>query len=177
MPDVTLAPVDIASAWNVQGARAALEAQRLFGLALPDVPNAVTASAELTALWLGPGSWLLVKGGRPLEGYTAARDALNAAAGALFDVSASRVAYVVGGMRAADVLAGGCPLDFHPRVFPVRSCAQSLFARVNALYYRVDAGFIVLVARSFGRDVWHGLCASAMEFGYEIGGSRVWPGA
>lgn len=167
MPDVTLAPVEIASAWNVQGARAALEAERLFGLPMPQVPNTASASADLTALWLGPGSWLLVKGGRPLEGYTAARDALNAAGGALFDVTASRVAYAVNGARAADVLAAGCPLDFHPRIFPVRTCAQSVFARVNALCYRLDDGFIVLVARSFGRDVWHGLCAAALEFGYE----------
>jgi len=174
--DVLLAPVDIASAWNVQGARAAHAAERRFGLPLPHVPNTVNASAELTSLWLGPGSWLLVKGGRPLEGYADARDALNAAGGALFDVTASRVAYAVSGPRAADVLAAGCPLDFHPRVFAVRACAQSVFARVNALYYRLDDGFIVLVARSFGRDVWHGLCAAAMEFGYVVKESSAWPG-
>ena len=47
--------------------------------------NTVTESATTAALWLGPGSWLVVSGSAPLGDYAAARDALNAAGGALFD--------------------------------------------------------------------------------------------
>ena len=117
-----------------------------------------------------------MSGATPLQDFEGARDALNAAGGALFEVSASRVAYAVRGPRAADVLAAGCPLDFHARAFPVGACAQSVLARVNALCWRSAADvFVVLVARSFGRDVWHGLCESALEYGYETAPAATWP--
>jgi sarcosine oxidase, subunit gamma len=176
-PAVTLAPITIATAWNMQGPRAAAEASRLFGVTLPETPNGMARGHAIDALWLGPASWLIVAGAAPPGDLVAQRDALNAAGAALFDVSASRVAFAVGGTRSAMVLAAGCPLDFHPSVFPVGHCAQSVFARVNAIVCRParDGAFVVMVARSFGRDVWHGLCAAAMEYGYEVQPARAWP--
>ncbi len=68
-------------------------------------------------MWLGPGSWLLVAGSElPLVDFTSTRDALNDAGGALFDISAARVAWRIGGPRAAQVLNKGCPLDHSNRV-------------------------------------------------------------
>jgi sarcosine oxidase subunit gamma len=95
---------------------------------------------------------------------------LNAAGGALFDVSASRVAYVVDGPRAVDVLATGCPLDFDPRLFGAGQCRQSLYGRVPALFYRqaTTPACTVLVARSFARDTWHSLCTAAAPYGYTV---------
>ena len=176
-PAVTLAPIMIGSAWNVQGARAAAEAARLFGVTLPETPNSLVRGQAGDALWLGPASWLMLFAGAPLGDFVAQRDALNAAGGALFDVSASRVAFAVGGARSAHVLAAGCPLDLHWSVFPVGHCAQSVFARVNAIVCRParDGAFVLMVARSFGRDVWHGLCKAAMEYGYEVQPARAWP--
>ena len=178
-PQVVLAEVRIASAWNVQGRRAIDEARRRFGLVLDEAPNTmtsstITSSAGTTSLWLGPESWLLVTAETPLRDFGARRDALQAAGGALFDVSASRVAFAVSGARALDVLAAGCPLDLHPDVLAPGRCAQSVFARVNALYARAADGFVVLVPRSFGRDVWHGLCEAAEEFGYVVEAARAW---
>ncbi len=105
-----------------------------------------------------------------LGDFAGARDALNAAGGALFDVSASRVAYVIDGSRAVDVLAAGCPLDFDPRVFGAGQCRQSLYGRVPALFYRhgETPACTMLVARSFARDVWHSLCATAAPYGYTV---------
>ncbi len=177
-PGVTLGPVGIASAWNVQGAGAAALAPALFGTRLPTEANTLS-SGPVTALWLGPASWLLVTGAAPLHSFEARRDTLNDAGGALFDVSASRVAFVLHGPRAQEVLAAGCPLDFDPRVFGPGCCAQSVYDRVNALYANVGgapAAIVVMVARSFGRDVWHGLCTAASEFGYDVGPARPWPG-
>lgn len=172
---VTLAEATIASAWNVQGdpARSALidETRRLFDITLPLAPNTTTRSDKLTALWLGPESWLLAAGAASaLVDYPAKRDALNAAGGALFDVSASRVAWTISGPRAADVLAKGCPLDFHPRAFAAGTCAQSVFGHVSVLIDKRDDGptFTVMVARSFARDVWHALCEASAQYGYEV---------
>jgi sarcosine oxidase subunit gamma len=172
---VTLAEATIASAWNVQGdpARPAFieEARRLFDVALPLAPNTTARTENVTALWLGPTSWLLIAHPpSPLVDFGAKRDALNAAGGALFDVSASRVAWTISGPRAMDVLAKGCPLDFHPRVFAVATCAQSVFGHVNVLIDKRDdePTCTVMVARSFARDVWHALCEAAAQYGYEV---------
>jgi sarcosine oxidase subunit gamma len=172
---VTLAETNFAGAWNVQGDVRRPDfigvVRRLFDVALPVAPNTTARTPMLTALWLGPASWLLVAAGKVAEGdFAARRDALNAAGGALFDVSASRVAWTVAGTHAGDVLANGCPLDFHPRAFAEGACAQSVFGQVNALVYRRAAGpvFTLMVPRSLARDAWLLLCRSAAPHGYEV---------
>lgn len=172
---VTLAETSIAAAWNVQGDPArppfADEVQRAFGVALPLARNTTAASDALTALWLGPTSWLLVAGSAsPLADFAATRDALNAQGGALFDLTASHVAWTVSGAHAATVLATSCPLDFHPRAFVAGTCAQSVLGHINALIVKRDESpaFTVLVGRSFARDVWRALCRSAAPYGYDV---------
>jgi sarcosine oxidase subunit gamma len=104
-----------------------------------------------------------------LTAFAAQKDAVNAAGGALFDVTASSLAWTVGGPRAAIVLAKQCPLDFHPRAFAEGTCAQSVLGHVNALFYRRDlSSFTVLVARSYARGVWRTLCQSAAQYGYDV---------
>lgn len=170
---VALARVTIGAAWNVQGAKVAATVQDLLGVTLDERPNTVTSAGAISALWLGPASWLLVSG-TPLGDFAARRAALAASGGALFDVSASRLAYAIRGARALDVLAAGCPLDLHPQTFTPGRCAQSLFGRVGALYARAPAGVVVLVPRSFGRDVWHGLGEAAREYGYVEQAPQPW---
>ena len=172
---ISFAEATIAAAWNVQGdpARTAFveEAQRQFGVALPIAPNTIVGSAALSALWLGPSSWLLVAGGAsPLVDFDAKRDAINAAGGALFDVSASRIAWTVSGPHATTVLAAGCPLDFHPRAFAAGTCAQSLLGHINALFVKRDDAptIAVMVARSYARDAWQALLESAAQYGCEV---------
>lgn len=178
---VTLSQATIAAAWNVQGDPARTSfvtgVAQLFGVPLPLVPNTTKRANELIAFWLGPRSWLLVESApvpSALADFEAQRDALNAQRGAVFDVSASRVAYRIRGAHAATVLAKSCPLDFHPDVFPVGGCAQSVYGHVNALFYRQDAAptFLMLVARSFARDVWRSLCRSSAQYGYDVVASR-----
>lgn len=148
---------DIAVAWNVQGN--AQNAESLFGFKLPERPNTLVQLRTALALWLGPKSWLVLMDSAPCA-FAEARDALNASGGALFDVSASRVAFTV---RDAQVLAKRSPLDFHPDVFLAGTCAQSLFAGVNALFYRSGEApeFTLLVARSAAREVAQVLNAEA----------------
>ena len=175
---VTLAETTFAAAWNVQGdptrAPFADETRRLFGIELPRLPNTTARHAGLTALWLGPTSWLLVAtDAAALTRFAAQRDAVNAAGGALFDVTASSLAWTVGGPRAATVLAKQCPLDLHERALSEGACAQSVLGHVNALFYRRDRGsFTVVVARSYARGVWRMLCQSAAQYGYDVLPSR-----
>ena len=184
---VTIAETNFAAAWNVQGSArspdVAPAARALFGLSLPAAPNTTSREGALTGLWIGPASWLLIATDvSALADFETKRDALNAAGGALFDVSAGRVGWTIAGPEAATVLAKGCPLDFHARAFGDGMCAQSVFGRVNALFYRRSRlrgepvnpspqrspQFTMLVARSFARDAWRFLCVSAAQYGYDV---------
>ena len=175
-----LSTATILAAWNVQGdpARSSVVADvdRLLAVRLPVESNTARRAQSVLALWLGPRSWLLIESGAGagpsvLVDFEAQRDVLNAGGGALFDVSAGRVAFTVRGKRAETVLATGCPLDVDVRSFPPGHCAQSVFGRTAALYYRHEAtpAFTVMVARSLAADVWHGLCVAASTDGYEVG--------
>jgi sarcosine oxidase, subunit gamma len=181
--DIALSEATITSAWNLQGNPAQRSfadcAHQRFGAPLPQGPNTAAADRNMTTLWLGPRSWLLVESPRldlppTLADIDRCRDAVNAAGGALFDVSASRVAYRVSGTHAEVVLAKSCPLDFDRAVFPAGGCAQSLFGRVNALVYRPDVGstFLLLVGRSLARDAWRLLCRSSAQYGYDVTGPQ-----
>lgn len=172
---VTLAEAKIAAAWNVQGYAErtpfAAEFARQFGVALPVAANSTTRTDSLAVLWLGPRSWLLIASGASLlTDFAAKRDALNAADGAMFDVSASRIAWTISGPHTATVLATGCPLDFHPHAFPPGTCAQSLYGHVGALIVRHDdaTAFTLMVSRSYARDVWHALLEAAAQYGVEV---------
>ena len=181
----------VSLAWNAQGDpahapfREAFE--RAFGCDMPEQANTAARPYQgLSALWLGPRSWLLIGGTHArgaagksptdlpppdaLTAFTASRDALNAAGGALFDVTASRVAFRISGTPVTNVLAGHCPLDFHGNAFAPRTVQQSLFGHVNALFLRAEDGdaFTIMVARSFAHDVWQALCASSASYGYEV---------
>jgi len=171
---VTLGETLLAVAWNVQGDAArspfAIEAPRLLGIELPGAPNGTRRNGALTALWLGPTSWLLVSGSADaLTDFETRRDAIKAASGFLFDVTASCSAWTIGGARTEAALASASPLDFASRAFPDRSCAQSTFGNVNTLFYRRSASsFALIVARSHARGVWRALCAAAGPYGYDV---------
>jgi sarcosine oxidase, subunit gamma len=83
------------------------------------------------------------------------RKALNAAGGALFDLSASCVAWMVSGEGAYRALSRGCPLDLDPHAIPAGRCAQSMLGHVNALLHRPgeQVAFMVMVPRSFAGNV------------------------
>jgi sarcosine oxidase subunit gamma len=175
-PPVMLAETQLALAWNLRGDSAEPsfvgEAQRLLGLALPQQPNTSVADGECALLWLGPRSWLYLAGrGAARHDFDTTRHAVNAARGALFDVSASYVGWTVSGSSAARVLNRSCPLDLHPRLFPPGRCAQSMLGHVNALFYKPgqDPRLLVLVARSFAADAWSDLCTAAAADGYGVG--------
>jgi len=58
----------------------------------------------------------------------------------------------------------------HPRAFAAGTCAQSVYGYVNVLVARRhDApAFTLLVARSFGRETWHALCAASAPYGFDV---------
>lgn len=180
---LVLAEVALGAAWNVRGdpGRCAIgpACAGAFALPLPQTPNTSARGEDKALLWLGPRSWLFVAApGAAPNDLDATRDALRAVGAALFDVSASYVAWSVAGPTSAAVLNGGCPLDLHPRAFPAGACAQSLLGHVGALIYRPDDAerFVVMVPRSYAADAWRDLCTWASSDGYRIAAAQPFPG-
>ena len=125
----------------------------------------------LSMLWLGPDEWLVVTPDRRaarIEG--ALRDALEGQHAALTNVSHSRTILALSGPDARAVLAKGCPLDFHPRVFEPGRCAQSRLAKCQVLIHQTDAAptFEIHVNRSFAQYAWMWLEDAGKEFGVGI---------
>ncbi|MGW2832537.1 sarcosine oxidase subunit gamma [Streptomyces sp. NPDC001286] len=139
-----------------------------LGLQLPLEPDTVVRAGELTALWLGPDEWLLV--GPPgtqhdLEGRI--REAAGEEPVSVTDVSAQRTTLLVAGPRARHLLAHGCALDLHPRVFGPGRCAQTALGRTQVVLVARDearAGFWVLVRSSFAGYLTDWLLDAAMEY-------------
>lgn len=104
---------------------------REFGLSWPVRPNTV-ASAAVTVLWLAPREWAVVGLAAQEVGARAAR-ACGTTLHHVADAGGSRVQFELSGGHARTVLAKGCSLDLHPRVFASDACAQSLLAQVPVL--------------------------------------------
>ena len=172
---ITLRELEIARAWNVRGdpgdASFVCEVERMLGLSLPVTPMTSSRGEDDVLLWLGPRAWLYVAGTASAHlDCDATRRTINAVGGAVFDVSASHVAWAISGAASARVLNRLCPLDLDSRTWARGRCAQSMLGHVNALLYRPGetASFIVLVARSLAADGWHSLCSAAASEGYRI---------
>lgn len=100
---------------------------------IPRVPNQVLGTRPRVA-WLAPGEWMVFDSGVAADALLdAAKDAAIAHAA---EVGDGWVAYAVAGSKARDLLAKGCTLDLHPRVFGGGRCAQTALAQVFVLIDR-----------------------------------------
>ena len=134
-------------------------------------PLTAARKRDVSMLWLGPDEWLVVTPDRRVERIERAlREALQGQHAALTDVSHSRTVLVLSGPGARAVLAKGCPLDFHPRVFGPGRCAQSRLAKCQALIHQTAAApvFEIYVMRSFAQYAWTWLEDAGKEFGIRI---------
>lgn len=142
-------------------------------LGLEPVVEPLTAARkrDVSMLWLGPDEWLVVTPDRRIERIRhALSDALDGQHAAVVDVSHSRTILALSGPDAHAVLAKGCPLDFHPRVFGPGRCAQSRLAKCQVLIHQTSAApaFEIYVHRSFAQYAWTWLEDAGREFGVRI---------
>jgi len=164
-PDIRLEIIEPKAILNLRG-RAddpgfADAMRNTLGLDLPTEPNrcqSLTAEGDDAAgviYWLGPDEWLVMAA----AGTEAALEAALRAARpedpwlAVVDVSNNFTGLRLGGTSARDVLASGCPLDLHPRMFDVDHCAQTVLAKSRILlrHVSVEPAFEIWVRNSFAR--------------------------
>jgi sarcosine oxidase subunit gamma len=133
-----------------------------------DIPiNRCTETNGLTIARLGPDEWLLL--GADAASGTIEQGLNEALAGrvhSLVDISHRQVAIEVSGLRAREVLNGGCPLDLADEAFPAGSATRTLFGKAEIVLIRSGAAatFRVECWRSFAPYVYGLLTEIASEF-------------
>lgn len=150
-------------------ARQALESA--LGGPLPAI-NATASAGELTLLGLGPDEWLAVGADGPAIAQRL-RQATQGHFVGVTDVSENYATLVVAGPAAREVLAKGCPLDFHPTRFRIGQIAQSLIAKATAILELVSDGpegtiFLVMCRRSFAEYLFRWLEDAGREHGTTV---------
>jgi len=114
--------------------------ERVLECALPRTPNMfAVASSALKVLWLGPDEWLSSRpdGAKPRCAGFAARAGDGFAT--VIELGSGQTVIEMFGVRAREIIAKGCPLDLHPRVFEAGCCAQSRLARTLVTIAQIDA--------------------------------------
>lgn len=145
--------------------------RNVMGFDLPAVANTMTANGELTVFWLGPDEWLILT---PSGGEAGIARDLRAALDGLFvavtDVSGGQTLITLGGERVREVLAKGCSLDLHPRMFGAGQCAQTHLARTGVLIHQIDNAptFALIVRRSFADYLWRWIEDASAEYGLAV---------
>jgi sarcosine oxidase subunit gamma len=133
------------------------------GLHLPLRANTASIDPQRQLLWMGPDEWLLkVRDGQGDAVAAALRGALQGMHCAAVDVGHGNTTLTLQGPGAAGLLARGCPLDLHPRVFSVGAVAQSHIAKAGATLLCLAPGvhFELTVRRSFADYLVRWLCAA-----------------
>lgn len=139
-------------------AQAVLNASSLH---LPQKPNSASIDPQRQLLWLGPDEWLLKLRDRQGPAVMAALQAgLQGQHSAVVDVGHGSTTLLIQGPASAELLARGCPLDLHPRVFPTGALAQSHIAKASATVLCLYAGiqYELTVRRSFADYLTRWLC-------------------
>ncbi len=146
----------------------ATAAASLLGVELPTTPSTYTKSSDATVIWLGPDEWLVT--GTALAGpelEARLREAVAPHGGAAIDVSGQRTTLRLSGPHSRDVLAKGCALDLHPRVFGEGTAAETMLGQAGVILLAVDgsgADYRILIRSSFARYLADWLLDAAEEY-------------
>jgi sarcosine oxidase, subunit gamma len=139
-----------------------------LGLELPTQACTTVASNAVRLVWVGPDDWFVIG----TKGEAAAiearlRQALAGQHFAVTDVSSGYTVLHLSGQPVREVLAQGCPLDLHPRVFGPDSAAGSVFFKASVWLWQTEATpvYEMLVRNSFRGYVWLMLERCTPEYG------------
>ena len=160
-------PRSRAASVRMQQLRAAIHGA--FELDLPR-PGSSSANDLATAIWIAPETWLILRDGSQGDDLTRELAAACGEAASVVDQTWGKSIIRISGARARDVLAKGCRIDLHPRVFGPGKSAVTPIAHIHAVLTQIDATptFDLIVPSTLARDFVEWLRLSAAEFGYEV---------
>jgi len=129
--------------------------ESVIGCKPPEKPNTTATGNGYDLMWLGPDEWLVRSAAAHSATQTAPmearlREAFKGLFAAAVDIGSGYTVLEISGTRTRDVLARGCPLDLHPRLFGVGQCAQSHYFKASVTVLPTgDDRFDLVVRRSF----------------------------
>jgi sarcosine oxidase subunit gamma len=145
---------------------AAADVGSYLGIDLPTTPCTWVETDRVQVIWLGPDEWLVTSPSQTaLELEAGLREAVRGR-GAVVDVSGQRTTLLLTGENARDVLAAGCAIDLHPRVFRSGAAAQTLLGLANVVLLALDdagTSYQILVRSSFAQYLANFLLDAAIE--------------
>lgn len=157
--------------WVDAAGPGAASAAAVLGVPLPTTASTTSVGPDATAIWFGPNEWLVTSTGVAAEALESQlRDAVSGHGGAAVDVSAQRTTLRLRGNHARDVLATGCSIDLHPRVFAQGAAVQTMLGQAAVVLIPLsDNGtdYRILVRSSFARHLAEWLIDGAEEFGID----------
>jgi len=124
----------------------------VMGCEIPVEANTMIECGDNRIYWLGPDEWLIVTPtGQQGKLEADLRAALKGVFSSVIDNSSGLTMLEISGGNAASLLASGCPLDLHARVFKPGQCAQTRLAKAGMTIapLRDGSGFEVIIRRSF----------------------------
>ncbi|MCK6452327.1 MAG: sarcosine oxidase subunit gamma [Alphaproteobacteria bacterium] len=143
--------------------------QRRFGLALP-APGRAAAAQDASAIWTQPDGWLLSADGAAARDFAGAVKSAVGDAGSVVDQTHGKAVLLLTGAPARRVLATGCRIDLHPRVFAPGRSAVTQIAHIDCILRQVDAapGYELIVPSSLAEAFYGWLTHAASAYGYEV---------
>jgi heterotetrameric sarcosine oxidase gamma subunit len=143
--------------------------RKITGLELPRGPKRVTAKG-FALIGTAPGQWLAIA--EDADSMRVLDTLVKELAGhaAITEQSDSKAVIRISGARARDVMAKGCSLDLHPRVFKPGDAATTAVALIDCQLWQSDdaPSYDLAVPSSFAESFWSWLAASAAEYGYTV---------
>ena len=150
---------------------------KILGLELPTDVNTVSGRIDgIYTLCLGPDEWLIVTpSNKEQKLYNELIEALQPLHTSINLVGEGRTVIRLSGLHARNVLAKGCSVDLHPRVFKPGQCAQTILGRSDITVHQIAhkaktnaATYDIIVFRSFAEYVWTWLEDAAREYGVRV---------
>ena len=148
-------------------------ATKALGVSLPSKPNTAATIQSTVIIWTAPNEWLVVsEPGAEAALESALAGALAGTHHAITDVSDHSTIIRLSGAAARAVLAKGCAIDLHRRVFGVDQSAQTPLAKAQVTFWQVDETprYDILVRASFAPYLWAWLTDAGLEFGVRVEG-------
>lgn len=131
--------------------------QQVLGGALAVSVCSISEASGCRVIWAGPDEWLLLTpAGQQAALAQRLGQALSGHHHAVTDVSSGFFLVDLAGPPVRDTLAQGCPIDVHPRAFPVGRAVGTHFYKVGLTLWLNPAQnhFQMLVRRSFIDHFW-----------------------
>lgn len=137
---------------NAEDAAFCAAVSQALGVALPVQACTTADNGIQRVVWAGPDDWFVIGPKGEAEAIVARlRASLTGLHHAVTDVSSGYTVLHLAGVPVREVLAQGCPLDLHPRVFQPGASAGSHFFKASIWLWQTDAAptYELLVRRSF----------------------------